>query len=512
MSTIRSKSSERTIEFDGNKEPFYDYAALLALNPDRTKLVVLDGQHRLEALRLLLRTAENRAVVANIEQPICIVWMPNTEVDANDENIVKNLRSIFVTVNNEPLRVSGHFITLLNDDSYSAIAVRQLADNWKKETAQNWSRLHLLEWNTRDNQSTDQRLRPFSITTISIIDNALRPHLFDTSFCTKLLKLADRAEELQEAAPERDFGGLRDEATRDQKFDDIVKEQIDAHLVPALNIMLRAYRPYAELEQKLGQAFVELRRRREQGNLSADNLNTYLQRFVYRSDDFQDELTKAAWNEFRASIGPEEEDRVYFFAIYQHGLLRAWLSIARLIADIATNAVATAQATKAAFEVYVGNPDTRYLAPESSYGRRVLWRAGRVNFSSAWAHEAWTNIQLATLLRPDVRKAFIDAILASNSDAERRTALDAKLAALGSSSALHYTARLEAEIGKEVEKNLADYFGGEAEAGSMRDLRTTDRDDFDQRVSKKARKVFIEAIAQLAIHLMRDVDQLDPSG
>ena len=67
-------SSERKIIWDGAVKYYYDFAAMLRINPRRAKLVVLDGQHRLEAIRLIQKNEDQKPILKDIEIPICIVW------------------------------------------------------------------------------------------------------------------------------------------------------------------------------------------------------------------------------------------------------------------------------------------------------------------------------------------------------------------------------------------------------------------------------------------------------
>src|SRR5690606_4408943 len=61
-----STESDRQAEFDGCNYHYFEYAASLKLNPTRAKLVVLDGQHRLEAIKLLWGNKEKKHIVSEI--------------------------------------------------------------------------------------------------------------------------------------------------------------------------------------------------------------------------------------------------------------------------------------------------------------------------------------------------------------------------------------------------------------------------------------------------------------
>lgn len=489
----------RTIDWLGEQVQFYDYAAMLGVNPDRTKLVTLDGQHRLRALLMLNSQPETRHIVANVEQPVCIVWMPQATADS-DEQIVKDLRDIFVTVNTEPQRVSGHFILLLNDSSNAASAVRSLAEAWKKDLGANdWSRLHLLEWNTRDNQSTDARLRPFSITTVSIIASVLEVYLFGVArLAPAMLKLHEIEAEIAEADPDYDASGLRDQAPG-LRLDQIMRRQMDLHLTPALDYLLRQLRPYRELEIRLDQAFDKLKQQVARGNPASSSLATYLGRFVYTEREMFDDLAHGAWGVFKVDTQVPSKDIIYMRQAFQQGYMRFWLMLSRELVHQGVGNMEIVKAAVAGTNAFVARPDFDYLSEHQAYTRRVLWKNENINFSANWARDAWTDIQTAALLRKDVRTTLLEQ-LKTSLNADQQNAVDRRLQTLGMDAALRYSATLLDQILRDVKRNLADFFG-ETEAGVMRDQRKNDRETFDKRVAEMAREKFDDALARFANQL-----------
>ena len=136
-----SEPNDQLTRLDSIGEPFYyhQFGAHLELNRQRCKLVVLDGQHRYKALTSLYESQEDKAHVEGIEVPVCIVYSPFA---IGDRSSLDDLRDIFITVNNEANKVSGHFIDLLKDRSLASEAVRQLAETWKQNLDGGYSMLH----------------------------------------------------------------------------------------------------------------------------------------------------------------------------------------------------------------------------------------------------------------------------------------------------------------------------------------------------------------------------------
>ena len=124
-----------------------------------------------------MKNGPHQAILHGIEVPVCLIFTPKAIAGA-PEDMIEDFRELFVRVNGEAKRVSGHFLILLQDDSYTAVAIRSLAEAWRVDTAQGYSLLHLLEWNQRVEEQTRKRTRPFSISTIGIIHDTLSEHLF----------------------------------------------------------------------------------------------------------------------------------------------------------------------------------------------------------------------------------------------------------------------------------------------------------------------------------------------
>jgi hypothetical protein len=505
-------SSDRKLNWKGGDRYFYDFAAMLRLNPKRAKLVVLDGQHRLEAIRLLRKNPEQQSILEGLELPICIIWAPEAlATQAPDESMAKDFRELFVRVNSEPRKVSGHFIILLRDDSYSAMAVRSLADYWKKLDNDGWSRLHLLEWNTREDERVDVRTRDFSITTVSIIDRVLEDHLFSQGTAPSLLQLEDHAEAFGEADPDFSWDGLTDR-TQNPKVDEIVKRCIEERLTPALDIILRTPSPYERLESSLGQAYEKLQKKTDDNNGSFLGLKKSLNSYIYKEDEIFEESARAAYVDFKGWLMLDAADRLYFFSVFQQGLLRFWLNMAILLKPYNVDASLAATAAVAGLEKLVFSTKDRYLNSDNKYTRRTLWRNENVNFTSAWAKNAWSDLIGTSVLRQAVRTAIIAAIADFKPLAEEaKSELDQVLKDVGTQYAQRYCERLLEELKKETKLALSDFFNEElvsqlrAQKGSAK---LEDRQAFEKTVKQKAEERFRDSINELAEKLQVKTESL----
>lgn len=511
-------SCTRTISWGNTDYLYYEFAAMLRLNPKRAKLVVLDGQHRLEALRLLRKNPEQKSILEGVEIPICLVWAPEAVAgDPQDEDMTRDFRELFVRVNSEPRKVSGHFITLLKDDSYAAMATRQLANLWKEtETPDNWIRLHLLEWNTREDERVDKRTRDFSITTVAIIASVLYDHLFKTGIAPELLNLEERAQDFEVIDPEFSWNGLVDH-THGSAIDKVVKAQIDNILVPALDIILRSATPYQRLEKNLGAAFQRLQQKVDENNGSFVRLKSLLGHYIYREEEIFEDSARSAYLDFRKWITIDAGDRVFFYSVFQQALLRFWLAMSSLLKPFGIRADISAKTTLIALDALCFKQSANFLGNERRYTRRVLWKNESVNFGSAWARSAWADLLCVSLLNVGVRDAAV-SYLQGEVGIDKQTAgeIDLQLREFGRVRTVSYLSRLKAELVKETTQSYEEFFP-EEKANQLRAWRSSsheaERRKFDaaieERASARAREAFGELADQLLIStedLLRAVD------
>lgn len=508
-----AESSERSINWQGEKRYIYEFATSLRLNPRRAKLVVLDGQHRLEALRLLKKNPDQQAIVSGLEVPVCIVWAPEATGERSEgENITQDFRELFVRVNSEPRKVSGHFITLLKDDSYSAMAVRRLADRWKAiEQPGLWSRLHLLEWNTREDERADVRTRDFSITTVSIIAKVLDDHLFSAGAAPEVLRLDQSASKFEEIDADFAWDGLVDK-TQKTKVDTLVKEHIDNILIPALDTLLRTPTPYARLEMALGQAFNKLHEKVLENNSSFMSMKAVLAAYIYREDEIFEESTLGAYVDFKRWVNTDPNDKIYFLAVFQQALLRFWLKISAVLRPFGLDARICSSLAVSALEKLVFSQADRYLGADRKYTRRTLWRNENVNYGSAWAKTAWADLIGASLLRAEVRSEVIGGMKNHiNITTTQESEIESSLSALGRRYVTDYGTRLHEELTKETKQSLVDFFGDE-KAAQLQALKNSpnasDRKEFENAIRKRAEARTKDALDELANQLKVTTESL----
>lgn len=443
--------ADRKITLTSGKEEWFHDAGQIRLNPKRAKLVVLDGQHRLEALRLV-KNGPHQAILHGIEVPVCLIFTPKAIAGA-PEDMIEDFRELFVRVNGEAKRVSGHFLILLQDDSYTAVAIRSLAETWRVDTAQGYSLLHLLEWNQRVEEQTRKRTRPFSITTIGIIHDTLSEHLFKEKLASTVLRLDDVSAEFESADASFNYADLGDQ-TSGRAIDAIVNKQISAHLVPALTTLFLNPTPYRRLQDDVSAAFGKLKKEVVAHNATFASLEEYFLKHKYTDEEVVENPVRAVLKEFLSWVQVSEKDQIYFLHAFQQGLIRTWIRLCGVLSAFNVTPTEAAIATVAGLEMLALAPSKEFLAPSRKYGQRVLWKNERVNFGAAWTRDAWFNILIASFLKKSVAAAALKSIATiPPGNVEKIAAEIFKQAAKAASD---YCERLKRELLRDTKSNLAE--------------------------------------------------------
>jgi hypothetical protein len=487
----------------GNEEWFHD-AGQIRLNPKRAKLVVLDGQHRLEALRLV-KNGPHQAILQGVEVPVCLIFTPKA-IAGSSEDMIEDFRELFVRVNEEAKRVSGHFLILLQDDSFTAVAIRGLAEAWRVNTTQGYSNLHLLEWNQRIEEQTRKRTRPFSITTIGIVHDTLFEHLFKAKLASTVLRLDEMSAEFAAVDSTFNYSDLGDQ-TVGQGIDAIVAKQVGAHLVPALSTLFLTPTPYRRLQDDVTKAFERIKKEIAAHNASFATLEEYFQKFKYSEDEVIENPVKTVLKEFISWVQVSEKDQIYFLHAFQQGLIRTWIRLCSVLGAFGITPTDAATATVAGLEALALSPTKEYLAPSRKYGQRVLWKNERVNFSAAWTRDAWFNILVASFLKTSVAAAALKSIKIQPENVEKIAAQVSKQATKAASD---YCDRLKQELTRDTKSNLAEFLpqekylslqalqGGDAEA----------KKKYEKEIDSLVAERFAQAIEELSNALEIDAGLL----
>lgn len=390
-----TESTNWSISVNGQPVHFENFNVGLDYKSRNIKLIVVDGQHRLMALKRCHSATPE--IVRNMSIPVC-VFMPSESPGGDvDENVIKDMRELFVTINTEAQKVSGHFRDLLNDKKISCECVRSLANTWKGETDSSngtKSRLHLLEWNQRSDNKKAQRTVPYSITTVSIITDVLDDILNDSFH--KILLLSERQAEIEslEAVGEPCYDEMGNEEFGPGGFK-ILKDQVAKYVTPALDILLRSPIPYCKLENQLN---AELNKLNECGH--AHGVNAFKKRlFEFRMGihGYDDPESLAVENSFKSAFdGTLSEDECYYLTnVFQNGLLLAWGDLSCLLFSYEIDPVKAAALLVKSMNSFAFT--TNIWSPSRQFTRGLLFDGHKIKFTD-YSKKACKSLILSTLL------------------------------------------------------------------------------------------------------------------
>ena len=164
------------ITYGADKEPAKISVKKVKGHSEGVHLVVIDGQHRLYALREVYE--QNKDLIKDLVIPVCILFPPNAtnaaQIKAGEiklPSVSEVFRHLFVDVNSTMEKVGGHFTILLSDENIGRLVCRKFCEHVLSERGQKG--LSAIEWNTKSHKESSRIVKPYSITSIGIIDLAL---------------------------------------------------------------------------------------------------------------------------------------------------------------------------------------------------------------------------------------------------------------------------------------------------------------------------------------------------
>ena len=174
---LRSPDSDRSAPIDlTNVEAKFN---LSTGTQQGVKLIAIDGQHRLHALQTL--SEHPGGVISDLVVPACILFSTSASRACESfhsnggatelPSVPETFRKVFVDVNSKMERVGAHTNILLNDTNIGSLIVREFCSKVNERGA---LQLSTVEWNIRSIKDSTQLTRAYSITSIGILEKALR--------------------------------------------------------------------------------------------------------------------------------------------------------------------------------------------------------------------------------------------------------------------------------------------------------------------------------------------------
>ncbi len=440
-------STGHTMQHEGKQLNYINYAAALKYNKDKVKLVVIDGQHRFVALRDCYNSGI-KDDFKNIEMPVCLFFSPDAVKGTNShEEIKRDMRELFVTINNTSKLVSGHFTTLLNDKTISAMCVRSLADKWKSEEVEP-SKLHLLEWNERTRSRANQRNKVYSVTTVSIVDKCLES-VFDSS-AESMLKLLEREREL-----EGDECSNYNEIKNDNftlKQAKVLEEQVDKYITPSLDILFFKPTPYQEVWNKFKKA-IEWLNKEIEGRSSAHE--SFKDDYLYKFRDIskkRDKLVNTIQENFEKKVAENKNNSVYFLNVFQQGMIRAWYELSlNLCRGFEVDSEHIADSLVESLEILCFKPSKKYFDDRNTFLQQVVFSGQRVLINGT-AKTCWMNLIVSLFVDKKTRDKFVEILKKYNSNIDDADLSD-KLIKLARKNIGDHFKVLESKVREDISSN-----------------------------------------------------------
>ena len=307
---------------------------------------------------------------------------------------------MFVTINTTAKEVSGHFVDLLNDKSLASIAVRSKANRWKMTDDKPWRcMLHQIEWNERQGSRANTVQKNYAVSTVSIISEALRTYVFGSSsenFQYTLLDLGSVEDELENVE-----GSIKAYSIEENKFDpsqkDILQRQIGRFITPALDRLFTQPRPYKERRDNFMEAIKWLDLKVDQSSNAALAFREVLGEFR-RCTKQDDAKIRSFQEEFDEKICANDDDKVYFYNIFQQALIGVWADLSYLLyKELSLTPDESADILVSVFECMVFNTRSRFFDREMPYVSPVLYNGLKLTVTQS-AKSTWKNLLKSSLL------------------------------------------------------------------------------------------------------------------
>ena len=231
--------------------------AVLEWSDTRTKLVAIDGQHRLSALKRLWKD-HTSAVHKDFKTwriPIVIVSFRVEPGRAEPPSVLEVVRSIFVYINTEAKKVNRAREILLSDESINAVCTQELVqlahrNDLALEDARDQRRLPLLFYDWRGEESEKQRVHaPAAVKNVEEVFNWFQYYILGDDF-------SDEQETTLGVDPGHQLHSAFHREKLSHADSKLVRRLAQETLLPAVCHLLENFKPY--------RAYVEVLRELEE--------------------------------------------------------------------------------------------------------------------------------------------------------------------------------------------------------------------------------------------------------
>ncbi|ANB25582.1 hypothetical protein A6F57_10450 [Alteromonas stellipolaris] len=376
-------------------------AVTLRFDSKLVKFVIIDGQHRFKALLEFIERHNDQKKFLNL--PVCICFSPKAIANNGAEDILDNLRNMFVTINNKGKQVSGHYLDLLNDSSLASQTVRSLSNHWKKSSSDPLkSCLQFIEWNQRSNSKARRVNRAQSITTVSMLCESLRQSVFsqnkEKSNLFEILKLSENKAELEK------HNGTHIYSITESNFDieqrDCLYSLIEKNVVPSLEILLISPSVF---KAKINSFLTSIDDYAEKSKNSIPGYKRFIKQLSKFSDidkGIHTEESKKVSDRFNLEIENNEHLENYTRLVFNQAYLRLWADILSCNTLFRDNIRDFTSVYVKALEVVAFNEKRKLFSKSRRYNNLLLYKSRKPNTTKT-GKQGWYDLLAVSLLNPE---------------------------------------------------------------------------------------------------------------
>lgn len=301
------------------------------------RLVVIDGQHRLYALKEVYEKSPE--ILENLVVPVCLLFSPNsTEYQQSISSqfkvptVPEVFRHLFVDVNTTMELVGGHFNILLSDDSIGSLICRKFCDQVLRDKGQEG--LAVVEWNTKSPKESTIIRRAYSLTSIGVIELALRKSIGEQKSLVKyLLNLAEVESELYpEVSDEMEYPKVDwSQFSLSQKK--ILEKQVVTYAIPCLEEIFFKSKEFSNAFNIFTNELSSLKKLAESKDaekLEASQVLNQIIDFIPIKEGKGQDAARTMLRDFQLRISDQRERDVspmLSYAIFQRAIFDVWASM-----------------------------------------------------------------------------------------------------------------------------------------------------------------------------------------
>ena len=341
-----------------------DRYARLEWNDRRTRLVAIDGQHRLSALKRfkLDEAAESHRTFMSWRIPVVIVSFRAIDA-AEPPSVLDVVRSLFVYINQQARTINPARAILLSDESINHVCTQELIEHSHRIDAEGQNRrtVPLLFYDWRGEERDGRPINsPVAVKSVEEIDNWFRYYILgdDLTPAQKIALKVTPATPLNRA--------FVDEALNYQ-YSEMAREQFCATILPAVTFFLENFKPYSD--------YISHIRKMEMECIDGDDIGSFaLSRLRFGTSLAPDPILEAVDERVREIVGKVDDIKRSSFGellrddIGMRGIVCAFGSLFEALGPPEDWLVYAKWFTKAVNQAY----DAGYLTIEDSQTKRLL--------------------------------------------------------------------------------------------------------------------------------------------